>query len=498
MNNIINRLIKIGAITWLSFLSIYSLCAQEYTSKALSHSELTVSNQFDESPEHEDVSKLVDGNLGSKFLTFRKSNTITIKTDKPLMLTQYDITSANDAPGRDPKKWFLQASVDGKTWSTIDEQQQQRFLQRGSTNTYVINTQQKFQFYRFEFTQSHRTSYGDDYLQIAEVTLYAKTKAPISNFRLSHNIVNTQQVVKFTDESKNFPTKRRWFFEHGTPSTSTEVSPIVTYKTAGSHSVSLITTNKYGEDKKTILAAVKVLDPAHPWQGFNYPKVEMAHKDTQSKGYQRLNRLMPNIEQTINDISLKVNQKLYKNFTQVPEFDKVVFSLQWSDVLASRGGSGKTMLLTFSTKYIEEKLADQSDEQVLYELEGVFWHELTHGYQLHPLKGEYKEGAPLHAFIEGMADLIRIDAGFHKTRSPKPSKSWLGGYTNTGFFLYWLSQKYDSDFAYKFNQSAHDLAAWSFEQAIETIIGKPTSILWQEYQHSLVSPSSKTFVKSSD
>lgn len=487
----------------VNFLASALLCslpsfATEYTSKALTADELIVTSQFNESPTHEGTQQLVDGNLDSKFLTFRKSNRIRIKTHKPTLLSHYNITSANDAPGRDPKLWTVEGSVDGQTWIKLDEQKQQHFTQRKMTHSYPIRQLQKFQYYRFNFTHAHRSMYGDDYLQIAEVSLFAKTKAPISGFSASKAVVKIQESVRFTDESNNYPAKRTWFFEQGTPQTSTEQFPEVTYKAPGSYKVTLVTSNEYGEDEITRAHAIKVLDPKKPWQGFTYPKVEMAHQDLESAGYQRINRLMPDIEQTINDISLKVNQKLYRNFTQVPEFDKVVFSLQWSDVLASRGGSGKTMLLTFSTKYIEEKLAQQPDDKVLYELKGVFWHELTHGYQYHPSNGEYKQGTPYHAFIEGVADLIRIDAGYHKTRMPKSSKSWLGGYTNTGFFLHWIAQNYDKNFAYKFNQSAAEGAVWSFDGAIEEIIGKSTNVLWLEYQDSLRVTENKKAVNSED
>ncbi len=141
------------------------------------------------------------------------------------------------------------------------------------------------------------------------------------------------------------------------------------------------------------------------------------------------------------------------------------------------------MEIVFSSKYITEKLAAQPDEQVEYELLGVLWHELTHGYQLFPKERSYSE-PDVHAFIEGMADLIRIQAGYHKTRSPKPSDSWVGGYTNTGFFLAWLAESYP-DFAYRFNQTAVEIEDWSFENAIKSVTGESLDELWSRYQSEL-------------
>lgn len=460
-----------------------------YVSKALTNKELTAVSQFQDSPEYESVDKLIDGESYSKFITFNKSSWVVLKSVQPVSLSYYEITSANDAPGRDPKKWLLEASNDGVTWQAVDQQSAQTFSTRFQTKRYHVATlsdeNQKFSYFRFSFTHSHRSQYGDDYLQLAEIGLFVNTKAPIAGFSADRAVVGVNENVQFSDNSNNYPTRWFWTFEHGIPATSTEKNPVVRYTKPGSHSVSLTIKNADGEDVKFVSGAVKVLDSENPWQGFNYPRVVLAHEDTDSEGYKRLNRLIPDIEKTINDISLKVNKKLYKNFTQVPEFDQVTFSLQWSDVLASRGGSGKTMLLTFSTKYITEKLAKQPDEQVLYELEGVLWHELTHGYQGYPKNGEYRSNSGFHAFIEGVADLVRIDAGYHKTRKPKPSDTWLGGYTNTGFFLHWIKTEYETDFIYKFNQTAIELEPWSFETAIESVTGQPIDALWSKYQATL-------------
>lgn len=462
------------------------LAARNFSQDAFS-----IESEFNDSPQGESASMLFDGDKGSKFLTRKKSSWVSFTAQQPQILTSYQLTSAVDAPGRDPKHWIVEASNDGINWQVIDQQNNQDFTSRRLTKIFKLDNKKAFSKYRFHLTQSHKTQWGDEYLQLAEIELFSFTRQPIAQFTAKNPIIKHHESVSFNDLSKNHPTKWHWTFEGATPSFSNQQHPTVIYSKPGSYQVTLRASNEHGEDVETKSKIVKVLDPSNPWQGFSYPEVVLAHEDTSSAGYQRINTLMPDISKVINNITLDVNKKLYKNFTEVPDFKKVIFTLQWSDVLASRGGSGDTMLLTFSTKYIEQKLAAQPDDQVLYELEGVFWHELTHGYQHAPANGIYQGGNEYHAFLEGVADLVRINAGYHKTRQPKLSDNWLGGYTNTGFFLDWIRQHKESDFTYKFNQTALTLKPWSFNRAFEQILGQGVQPLWDEYQQHLKAQGAK-------
>ena len=49
-------------------------------------------------------------------------------------VTGYSFTSANDVPARDPKTWKFEGSTDGKTWTSIDSQNNEKpFKKRGET-----------------------------------------------------------------------------------------------------------------------------------------------------------------------------------------------------------------------------------------------------------------------------------------------------------------------------------------------------------------------------
>lgn len=76
--------------------------------------------------------------------------------------------------------------------------------------------------------------------------------APIADFTAATTSVCTGETIAYTNNSTNCSSTFSWSFPGGTPSTSTAVSPVVTYNTPGTYSVSLTVTNPGGTDTKTI------------------------------------------------------------------------------------------------------------------------------------------------------------------------------------------------------------------------------------------------------
>ncbi|WP_345264748.1 M43 family zinc metalloprotease [Nibrella viscosa] len=70
---------------------------------------------------------------------------------------------------------------------------------------------------------------------------------PIPNFRADTRRVLLGGTVRFNDLSGNFPTAWEWTFEGGTPSTSNERNPIVTYNQPGRYRVRLVVRNSAGQ-----------------------------------------------------------------------------------------------------------------------------------------------------------------------------------------------------------------------------------------------------------
>jgi PKD repeat protein len=71
--------------------------------------------------------------------------------------------------------------------------------------------------------------------------------APLSAFTTNEGAAGCAPLtVNFVDQSVGDPTTWSWVFQGGTPSTSTDQNPVVTYATPGAYSVELTTTNAFG------------------------------------------------------------------------------------------------------------------------------------------------------------------------------------------------------------------------------------------------------------
>lgn len=72
------------------------------------------------SPAGEGANNVIDGQSSTKYLNFdRASAGFTIKLDQGRVIEKFTITTANDYSPRDPSKFSLFGSNDGKTWTTI-------------------------------------------------------------------------------------------------------------------------------------------------------------------------------------------------------------------------------------------------------------------------------------------------------------------------------------------------------------------------------------------
>ncbi len=84
------------------------------------------------------------------------------------------------------------------------------------------------------------------------------TSAPISSFAASANSGCASLTTTFTSTSQNNPTSFAWTFPGGNPATSTLASPTVTYVSAGSYDVTLVTTNNNGSNTLNLPNYVQV------------------------------------------------------------------------------------------------------------------------------------------------------------------------------------------------------------------------------------------------
>ncbi|MEU8826550.1 GH92 family glycosyl hydrolase [Streptomyces sp. NPDC048636] len=117
---------------------------------------------------------LVDGELTSKWLVFKKTAWLEFDLSQPVKAVRYALTSANDAPGRDPKDWTLKGSADGSDWTTLDSREDESFGSRQQTRTFGFDNATGYRHFRLEITRNA----GDDLIQLAEVQLADGGTAP--------------------------------------------------------------------------------------------------------------------------------------------------------------------------------------------------------------------------------------------------------------------------------------------------------------------------------
>lgn len=84
-------------------------------------------------------------------------------------INRYDISSASDVPGRDPKNWQFQGSHNGTTWTTLDTRTDEFFPSRFQTRSFTFDNTTAYQYYRLNITANNGNATG---IQLSELALY--------------------------------------------------------------------------------------------------------------------------------------------------------------------------------------------------------------------------------------------------------------------------------------------------------------------------------------
>ena len=438
-----------------------------------------------DSPAGENINMLIDGDVNTKFLTFSAQANVIFSATKAYILKSYQLTSANDAPERDPSSWLLEGSNDKENWNEIDSQSGQSFADRFQTREFSLeDNEEEYQYYRFTLNYTAANASGQDIFQLAELAMFVVADAPIVAFSSSTTTPEVGEHVIFWDESLANPTAWEWTFEGGTPATSTERSPLVSFDALGPKTVTLKASNDKGETTLVRADEIRVWDPNNPWDGFPKPVVSYKKNLPEHIGQAALERVMPDLTDVIHQVSLGVAQKLYHNVTEINVFESLTFETGEYDFPAAKAGTDKDMVLLFDLNHIAN-LEGQGDQALRDEVIGVLWHELTHGYNNVPDSGVYQPGNELHSYLEGLANYIRIDAGYLNL-SPDWIESWnQDAYNQTSLFLKWVAEtNRNTDFIREFNATARNVSSWSFDKAFKAIFGEQRGIneVFGEYQ----------------
>ncbi|NNM46148.1 ATP-binding protein [Knoellia sp. DB2414S] len=108
-----------------------------------------------ENPPGEVAANLSDDNPDTKWLAFQSTGWVRYQLSGARRAVTWSLTSANDAPERDPKDVTLQGSADGTTWTDLDRQTGLDFSERFQTKTFTVATPGSYAYYRLDVTANH-------------------------------------------------------------------------------------------------------------------------------------------------------------------------------------------------------------------------------------------------------------------------------------------------------------------------------------------------------
>ena len=121
-------------------------------------------------------SALTDADPTTRWQALVPAATITYRLTKPTAVTGYALTSAADAPDRDPATWTLQGSTDGTTFTALDTRRNQVFAARGTKTSFTIGTPATYGWYRLAISAPHAGSV----LQLADLDLDGATPTAVT------------------------------------------------------------------------------------------------------------------------------------------------------------------------------------------------------------------------------------------------------------------------------------------------------------------------------
>ncbi|WP_308992396.1 discoidin domain-containing protein [Mariniflexile litorale] len=134
---------------------------------------LSVSRDNNGGPSHKEGSpKVIDASVDSKFLVDKYPNEpiwIQLQYAEPVAISQYSISSANDAPDRDPRKWELTGSKDGINWVSLHTKENEAFSGRKQTKTYSFSNEEEYSFYRLHIHENG----GSSLMQVSEIRFFS-------------------------------------------------------------------------------------------------------------------------------------------------------------------------------------------------------------------------------------------------------------------------------------------------------------------------------------
>ena len=117
---------------------------------------ISVTNQINNG---EGRNSLIDNTSATKWLTAGGNSTgiatFQFPNGNAFAVNKYAITSANDAPGRDPRNWDFQGSNNGITWTTVDSRSGESWPNRFQRREFPFDNPIAYEYYRLNVTANN-------------------------------------------------------------------------------------------------------------------------------------------------------------------------------------------------------------------------------------------------------------------------------------------------------------------------------------------------------
>ncbi|OQR65497.1 alpha-1,2-mannosidase [Streptomyces maremycinicus] len=114
--------------------------------------DVEASDEFEEAGETAD--NLLNGSR-TKWLGWDDTAVLRFTLARSAVVTSYVLTSANDAPDRDPRDWTLHGSADGRTWTPLDSRTGESFDSRFQAREFALRAPTTaYRHYRLDITRN--------------------------------------------------------------------------------------------------------------------------------------------------------------------------------------------------------------------------------------------------------------------------------------------------------------------------------------------------------
>lgn len=131
----------------------------------------TITAEFADSPVGSDISKLVDNDPATEFVTYHDNFSIVWSGDASVAVASYSLVSAPGDRSGDPMSWTLSASDDNKVWIPLDTRKGETFSEGGEEKSFVLDNTDSYKYYMLQIKENaggNSTCIAEWYLSVKE------------------------------------------------------------------------------------------------------------------------------------------------------------------------------------------------------------------------------------------------------------------------------------------------------------------------------------------